>query len=133
VIAGKTMTCGILIAAILVTAGPVCVHYAKRIRTVHAVSELHGAHALARAWLIGQYAEHGVYPRELPTYIEYNGRLRPLPHHRHIRYDVSEHGERCELSWSVGSCACKETWENGHLTARITEGFSETDAAVTEP
>jgi hypothetical protein len=116
-IAGKTKTViaiALAVAGILVLAGKVVVHYARNVRLANAASEISFEHAVARAWLCGQYEDNGVYPRELPARIECDGRPYDLSRRQYLRYEVSERGDRCELSWSFGSCGGKDTMENGN-------------------
>lgn len=120
-IAGKTKTiiaCGAAIAVVLLAVGKV-----RKMREPAVVSEISYAHSLATAWLIGQYADNGVYPRELPALIEYGGEMVELPRRRRLRYEVTEQGARCVLSWTFGRHSCKETWEKGKLTDRTTAGL----------
>ena len=117
---------GVAVAIVAVLA----VHYAGRIRRVQSVSDTHFEFAMARAWLAGQYLEHGEYPRELPDRIEYGGKMQEFSRRRDMRYEVSEAGERCMLAFSVGGYECKETWERGEMTGHA-EGSSGARGAET--
>lgn len=118
---------GLAVAGFLVGAGKVAVHYARNVREATAVSEISHSHSLARAWLGERYAENGIYPRELPGRIEYGGKWVEIPGRQYLRYEVSEKGDRCGISWSFGRYACSETWENDRMTERTTEGFGGPD------
>ena len=121
---GKTITTiaiALAAAGILLAAGKVAVHYARKTREVNTASDISSDHAVARAWLEGQYADTGAYPRELPERIEYNGRPYDLARRQYLRYEVSGRGDRCELSWSFGPYTCKETLENGQLASHAWE------------
>jgi hypothetical protein len=124
---GKTKTTiavALAAAGLLLAAGKVAVHHARKMREATAASDISFEHAVARAWLEGEYADFGTYPRELPERIEYNGRPYDLARRQYLRYEVSGRGDRCELSWSFGPYTCKETLENGRLASHAWEDAS---------
>lgn len=121
---GKTKTAialALAAAGILLAAGKVAVHYARKMRQATAASGISFEHAVVRAWLEGQYADFGTYPCELPERIEYNGRPYDLARRQYLHYEVSERGDRCELSWSFGPYTCKDTLENGQSSSHTWE------------
>ena len=119
---GKTVgviAVGLAVTGFLVGAGKVAVHYARNVHQATAASEISHAFSQARAWLGEQYADKGVYPRELPEWLEYGGETVDPDCRRHIGYEVSEQGDRCGLSWAYGPYFLKETWEKNRLVDSV--------------
>ena len=119
---GKTVgfiAVGLAFAGFLVLAGKVAMHYHRNVRQAMTASEISHAFSQARAWLGEQYAENGVYPRELPERFEYGGEAVDPSARRHIGYEVSEEGDRCGLSWAYGPYFLKETWEKDQLVDHV--------------
>ncbi|MBR4188863.1 MAG: hypothetical protein IKQ55_02760 [Kiritimatiellae bacterium] len=119
---GKTVgiiAVGLAVVSFLAGAGKVAVHYARNVRQATAASEISHAFSQARAWLGEQYADKGVYPRELPERLESGGETVDPDCRRHIGYEVSEQSDRYGLSWAYGPYFLKETWEKNRLVDSV--------------